>query len=378
MKVAHTGALLLAAATWLFAIGCTPPAPSPTAPPASKPAAATAPAAAPAAKTGDDSRTQALYEAAKKEGKVVGYYGDLRSAADGPQGLIAAFEKRYPGVKVELTYGSGSQSREKILAEAGSGRHLGDVMSGGSDTIEQLAREGVMEAYRSPVEQDGNVLVDPKLSDASTTQFRALVYGITYNTSLVPADKAPSGWKDLLDPFWKDKLSMQDPEQGTGGGFSLFIDLWLHPEFGQAYWNGMGKQNMFRAKGSGPLLQAVARGEKAATITDHSGNYREVKDGGAPVAFVKAREGVQLTLLPMAIIKGAPHPNAARLWIDWSISEEAQQILSNSGFTPLRKGIKPAFPEASLEGANFFPHRPAPTQAELDEWVPRVKDVFGS
>src|SRR5688572_5575200 len=192
MKVTHTGRVSLVVATMLFAFGCAPAAPSPTAPPAPKAAAPAAPAApvapaaspatAPAAKAGDDSRVQALYEEAKKEGKVVGYYGDLRAAAEGPDGLIAAFEKRYPGVKVELVFGSGSQSREKILAEAGSGRHLGDVMSGGSDTIEQLAREGVMEAYRSPAEQDGNALVDPKLSVPSMTQFRALVYGITYNT----------------------------------------------------------------------------------------------------------------------------------------------------------------------------------------------------
>ncbi|MBI2988451.1 MAG: extracellular solute-binding protein [Deltaproteobacteria bacterium] len=321
-------------------------------------------------------RTKELYEAARKEGLVVGYYGTLRTATEGPNGLISIFEKRFPGIKVRLVYGSGAQSREKILAEAGAGRRIGDIMSGGENTIMDIFQEGVIAVYRSPEVREDAVLVNPILSSPKeATPFRALAYGITYNTELVPKERIPYSWKDLLHPFWKDKLSMQDPGRGTGGGFSLFGALWEKPGFGKEYWMALAKQNVFRQKGSGPLLQLVARGEHAATLTDHSGNYWELKKGAAPVAFIKPKEGIHLSLIPMAVIKSAPHPNAAKLWVDWSISEEAQRIIAGAGYTPVRKGIKTSFPEASMEGVNVLQN---PTATNVELWLERVRSVFGN
>ena len=86
---------------------------------------------------------------------------------------------------------------------------------------------------------------------------------------------------------------------------------------------------------------------------------------GAPVKQIKPSDGVGVTPIGQSLIKNAPHPNAAKLWIEWSLSDEGQSLLAKQGYAVVRKGIKAIEPEASLEGVTFLPRDDDNTKLQL-------------
>jgi iron(III) transport system substrate-binding protein len=79
------------------------------------------------------------------------------------------------------------------------------------------------------------------------------------------------------------------------------------------------------------------------------------RQAGAPVKQIKPSDGVSVTQIPQSLIKNAPHPNAAKLWIEWSLSEEGQSLLAQLGYATVRKGSEPVAPEADVKGVKFLP-----------------------
>jgi iron(III) transport system substrate-binding protein len=98
---------------------------------------------------------------------------------------------------------------------------------------------------------------------------------------------------------------------------------------------------------------------------------------GAPIKQIKPEEGIGITPINQGIVKNALHPNAAKLWIEWSLSKEGQQLLADNGYGPVRQGIKPTQPEADLNGIKFIPRDDDPaTFAKLGDRSKRWQDVF--
>jgi len=86
---------------------------------------------------------------------------------------------------------------------------------------------------------------------------------------------------------------------------------------------------------------------------------------------------VGITQISQSIIRNAPHPNAAKLWIEWSLSEEGQNLLAEQGYAAVRKGTRPAEPEANLEGVKFLPRDDDPaTFAKLGDRSKRWEQIF--
>ena len=98
---------------------------------------------------------------------------------------------------------------------------------------------------------------------------------------------------------------------------------------------------------------------------------------GAPVKQIKPSDGVGVTPIGQSLIKNAPHPNAAKLWIEWSLSNEGQQVLAQQGYAVVRKGVKAVEPEANLEGVKFLPRDDDNTKLKLiPERTKRWDDLF--
>ena len=85
-----------------------------------------------------------------------------------------------------------------------------------------------------------------------------------------------------------------------------------------------------------------------------------------------------VTQINQSIIKNAPHPNAAKLWIEWSLSEEGQTLLAAQGYATVRKGMKIAEPEASLEGVKFLPRDDDPETSRSSAIAPSAGRKFSS
>jgi iron(III) transport system substrate-binding protein len=328
----------------LVATACSPPlAPSPTVP------ATQAPAAVAATSAGGSLLDKAIatyYPAAKQEGKLV-LYGVGNAELYEP--IRAAFVNRFPGIELQGVEQRGRESREKIIAEQQSRNYVADVVISGTDTQAELITLGFTEPF--PGSDIGSVV--PALVPAAGQSPRTLtVFTIAINTSLVPPDQEPKTWQDVLDPKWKGKLAMDDP-RGSGPGGTILSGV--EALYGQDIAQKLADQKPFFATQAGPIWTALNRGEYAMFLSSGHPDVISNRRAGAPIRQIKASDGVGVTPINQSLIKNAPHPNAAKLWIEWSLSEEGQKLLAQQGYAVVRQGIRATEPEASLEGVKFLP-----------------------
>ena len=146
---------------------------------------------------------------------------------------------------------------------------------------------------------------------------------------------------------------------------------------GQEWSAKLSPQKVFFATQAGPIWTGLVRGEYAIFLSGQHTDVIAQKQQGAPVKQVRPAEGVGLTPIAQSLIKGAPHPNAGKLWIDWSLSEKGQQVLGDLGYGPVRQGIVPKIPEASLANTKILPRDDdAAGFQSLEERTKRWTELF--
>ncbi len=367
----------VAATLWLAA--CSPPL---AATPTSAPAAAAKPTTAPAGTTGAGASTSNdpqldaaianYYDLAKQEGKLV-VYGVGPPTLYNP--IRDAFMKRFAGIELQGVDQRGRETREKIIAEQQSHNYVVDVAISGPDTQNELVQDGYIDDFQ--VSSIGSVIPDLVPPDRKDNPRTVTIFTIAINTNLVPPADEPRQWTDLFDPRWKGKLEMDDPRgSGPGGTILSGLEALYGPEDVD---KKLAAQNMFFATQAGPLLDALARGEYAVYLSSAHTDVIAQRLAGAPIKQIKPEEGIGITPINQGLVKNAPHPNAAKLWIEWSLSKEGQQLLADNGFGPVRQGIKPTQPEADLNGVKFLPRDDDPaTFAKLGDRSKRWQDIFFS
>ena len=355
----------------------TAPAAAAAAKPTTAPAAAGAPAApaptsAPAQSSNSaiDAATGKYYEAAKKEGKLV-LYGVGNATLYNP--IKEAFMKRFPGIEVQGVDQRGRESREKIIAEQQSRNYVADIVISGTDTQNELTQNGLIEPYQASGLD--NVIPDLVPADRANTPRTVSIFAVAINTNLVPPDQEPQTYKDLLDPKWKGKLEMDDPRgSGPGGTILSGMEALYGPDDVD---QKLADQNLFFATQAGPLLDALVRGEYAIYMSANHTDIIAQRKAGAPIKQIKPADGIGLTPINQGLIKNAPHPNAAKLWIEWSLSEEGQKALADQGYAVVRQGFKASEPEADLTNVKILPRDDDPaTFALLGDRTKRWSDVF--
>ena len=350
---------------------CTPPlAAAPTAAPPPPPSAAATTSSAAAA----DPLAGVVgkyYAAAKTEGKLV-IYGSGPDTLFNP--IRDAFQQRFPGIEVQGLDQRGRDSREKVIAEQQSSNYVVDVVASGTDTQAALLQAGYIEPYQA--DELTNAIPDFVQPNQVYSPRTVTIFTMAVNTTLVPPDQEPKTWQDILDPKWKGKLAMDDV-RGSGPGGSLLAGL--EAVYGQDFSQKLAAQNVFFATQAGPLLTALNRGEYAIYLSSAHTDVITQRQAGAPIKQIRPDSMVSVTQIPQSLIKHAPHPNAAKLWIEWSLSEEGQDLLAQQGFATVRKGIKSATPEANLDGTKFFPRDFDPVtliNPNLDERTKRWEGLF--
>jgi iron(III) transport system substrate-binding protein len=156
---------------------------------------------------------------------------------------------------------------------------------------------------------------------------RATVNVIAYNTGAVPAAEAPRTWKDLLDPRWKGKLVTAHP--GYSGVIATHVLALVHLH-GWDYFKALAQNRVMIVQSAVDPAGVVASGERLVAVNGGDYFYYQTKKKGAPIEIVYPREGVPLVISPTAIMVSAPHPNAARLFTDFTFTREVQQVLADS------------------------------------------------
>lgn len=290
-----------------------------------------------------------LYEAAKKEGQVVWYTTLIVKQAVRP--IVAAFQKKYPGVKVRYSRANSTNTAIKVLSEGRAGRVTGDVFDGTSNA-EPLKDAGLVVKWTPK----GIAAFPAEYRDPegywSATHLYFLTPGI--NTSLVSKKDAPKTFEDLLDPKWRGKMAWS-PRSSTSGaaGFIGNILTTMGDEKGMAYLRKLAKQKIIPVSASARkvLDQAVA-GEYpiALQIFNHHTVISAKK--GAPVAWIPM-EPVTNVLSAIGLIKNAPHPNAGKLLIEYMLSVEGQKVLQKANYLPAMPSVPAKEPTLKPKEGGF-------------------------
>lgn len=363
----------------LLAASCTPP-PAPT--PAPTVAAKTpTPLATPAAATTDDAWAK-IVAAAKKEGTVTIYSTGF--VADVGQRITADFLKD-TGIRTEILAANGGTLLQRILVEQSMKSQVADVFNiGGAGSTSDLILRGGADRIANdlPVLRDKSVFkVDPIYSPGGEGIVWILAYsGVNINTNLIKPADYPKSYKDFLDPKWKGKILTSDPLT-TGGAAPFYYVPRFYKVTDLDYYRQIAKNDV-KIWGGNPREGAmmVARGEYYMEVGNSTDTVGPIMGAGAPLKTLPLVEGVTGQLGNIVVAKGAPHPNAARVFTNWLLSVEGQRTYTEvANSTPVRKDV----PDTVHPNARMDNPKVLGRTWELEQWsiddlkAKTMEQIFG-
>jgi len=281
---------------------------------------------------GNDSATsEPKEEANKPSGKVVVYTAGPAGLADK---ILAGFEAQ-TGVKVEQFQGTTG----KVLArlEAEKSNPVADIVVLASwPSGMEMVRDGWTQSYPDAV--NAEKLHDTWLDeDRHLFGYSASALGITYNTKLVSTP--PKDWSDLAAGEWKGVVNIPDP---TLSGSALdFISGYLNEkgEEGWSLFEALKQNGVAMAGANNEALDPVVTGAKSVVMAGVDYMAYSAKSKGEPVEIVYPESGTVINPRPAMIMKESPNLDNARLFIDYLLSDEAQQLVADAYLLPGRTDI---------------------------------------
>jgi len=268
--------------------------------------------------------TQALIDAAKKEGQVSYYTStDLPVA----EKIAKAFEAKYPGIAVRVERTGAERVFQRIGQEYSSNIHAVDVVNS-SDAAHFIVwkRDGLLLPY---VPEDvAKYPAAHRDVDGQFASFRVWLSIIAYNTNLVKPEEAPKSFTDLLDPKWKGKIVKAHPGYS---GTIMTATYQMQRDLGWTFFEQLAKQNIMQVQSSADPPKKLDLGERAVMADGNEYNIFQLKEAGRPVEPVYATEGSPLIIGPNGVFKSSPNPNAAKLFQSFCMGRDAQQLIIDAG-----------------------------------------------
>jgi len=263
-----------------------------------------------------------LIEAAKKEGQL-NWYTSM-SVVDHTR-YLELFNKKYPFIKVNVRRVGGERLVTIMTTEHRAGKTLFDVVIS-SGVAPSLIKSGIFAKYLSPEYKHfapGTKDDEGYWADTYTNSL-----ALTYNTRMVPRDKVPQRWEDLLAPQWKGQKIAVDTEPYEWFDAVLRV---MGKDKGWDYLKRFGEQELVVVRGNNLRAQQLAAGEFPFGFS-YAHQIDRMKRDNAPVDWVKSEQVFAVNLLhPVFIAAKAEHPNAGRLFVEFCLSKEAQQLLVRLG-----------------------------------------------
>jgi ABC-type Fe3+ transport system substrate-binding protein len=316
----------------------------------------------------------ALVDAAKKEGAVVWYSGMIVNQIVRP--MVDAFEAKYPGIKVQASRASGNDNALKIMNEARARRPLADMVDS-TTALAPLLEAGLVAQFR-PREAE-RYPADSKDPDGYWTSPNVYYYTAAYNTNLVTAAEAPKTYDDLLDPKWKGKMAWT--YDLTGGGPPGFIHNILTikgQEKGMEYLRAFVKQEpVVIPAAQRVVLDKAISGEYPIALMTLSYHSTISAAKGAPIQWLKMPPMI-MSPNTISVLKTAPHPNAARLLIEFILSRQGQEIMAANDYMPADPAVPVKDPELQPEHGKFAVTviTPKQTREDLPKWIALYHELF--
>jgi iron(III) transport system substrate-binding protein len=306
-----------------------------------------------------------VIEAAKAEGKVTLYSGHV--GVPYHPDIAKLFEAKY-GIHVEILDLRASDLAERVRTEQATSRVSADVILNGAGALWLLEQQGALAPYNDLA--DLNRLREDVEKDSERLPIYIQSYGFAVNTRLVPENERPKSWQDLLDPKWKGKI-LSDDMRALGGGSTMFATT--YDRFGRAFHDKLATQQLHFSRTVRENARRVARGEFPIYIPFSLPD--QLLNKGLPLQGITPTEGDVYAQFDLALSKNAPHPNAARLLMNFFLSDDAQMVYVRSARTPTIKGLDDKIPadvkdivQAKLLGTS--------DPSKIDEELKLANDIY--
>jgi len=276
---------------------------------------------------------------AKAEGEVTWYTAHFDTALVGKIG--SAFTAKYPGIKVNGLKATAQVSYQRLLQDLSAGAPQADIFSStDASQFVELARNNALEAYR-PQNEKKIIAAFQNFDPAGFYHVTAVsLVAITYNNQKVNEADIPKTWQGLLDSKWSNKIALGDPN------FSGMVGAWsvtLQKMYGWDYFSRLSDSKPLITRSIDDTVTILNSGERILAAGDPASTLRSTAKGN-PLSVFYPTDGAIAVVGPSAIVAGAKHPNAARLFMEFLLGTEVAQIEADAFEQSLRPEVPGAKP----------------------------------
>ncbi|MCL6743458.1 ABC transporter substrate-binding protein [Kosakonia sp. R1.Fl] len=288
------------------------------------------------------------------------------------QMTVSAFEKAHPDIEVKWIRDGTTRLTARLQAELAAGSAAPDVLLiADSVTMESLKQQNLLAAYKSPQA----TRFDAQLYDKEGYYYgtKLITTGIAYHSK---APVKPTSWQDLLKPELKNMTTLPSPLY-SGAAQIHQATLMNDPALGWQYYEKLKENGAMPQSGNGAVMSAIASGSKAyGVLVDYMAIREKAK--GAPIEFVFPKEGVSIVTEPVAMMKNAKNPQAAKAFIDFVLSDEGQKLVLQQGYLPADANLPVPAGFPPRDSIKLMPFDAAKALAETEANKKRFADLFGN
>ena len=309
---------------------------------------------------------QALYEAAQAEGKLTWYCVYFNQEIVDEIGK--AFTAKYPGIEFEGARNTASNLFQKLSIESDSGLKIADVYATTDfSQMLQLKQEDRLMQYQ-PTGTSDIIEKYQSLDPDNYYQVGAtLPIIIGYNSEMLGEGELPTAWKDLTDKKYQDKIATGSAaSSGQVGTWALS----MQQKYNWDYMQQFNQLNPQLSRSINDVVPALASGERALGATT-VGQVLTEKAAGNPLEVVYPEDGTVVVVAPIAILKDAPHPNAAKLFLNFVNSPEYSEVISKFYEQPINQQVELPGGKSLSEVETY-----TPKPEEIEQEIPLVKEKW--
>lgn len=314
----------------------------------------------------------AVEAAARQEGSLTWYTAQLDTET--AESFGRAFSAAHPGIAVEVIRTTGQVAFQRLMLDLKNGTPHCDVFSATDIAHMPILQERKALMSFTP---DNFAGMRPQFQAQSDAGWyyptNAGRWALVRNRDKVTQEAAPKAWTDLLDPRWKGRVSVAHPAFSGGAGVWALALKKLH---GWEFFEALVKNDPRVGRSTLDTVTLLTAAECLVGPTWAPGAYRAI-DKGAPIALDQPSDGVVLMTFPSAIPAGAPHPNAAKLFMEWLLSEDYSRLIAAQGSEPIHAGVPPRADEPPLEQQKVLTLTVEEIRKGVPELVEQWRDTFG-
>jgi iron(III) transport system substrate-binding protein len=314
-----------------------------------------------------------LEAAARKEATVTWYVAQLD--AERAESVGRLFTQENPGITVSVIRTTGQVAFQRLLMDIKNHTPQCDVFSATDISHMPVLKERKELTSYTPENAAGLMPAFSSVSDSGSYYVtNASRYFLIYNNQKVAPAEAPRAWTDLLDPKWKGKVALGHP---AFSGCTGTLVLSLKKLYGWEFFEKLAKNNPRIGRSAADPVTLITAAECLVGPASAGGAYPAI-DKGNPISINHPTDGLVLCVAPSAIPANAPHPNAARVFMEWLLGDSFSRRIAGDGSEPLRFGVPPRPDEPPLASQTVIPLTVEEIRKGVPEVIEQWRETFGS